>query len=1011
MSMILLVFVLFGGISYLGMKQDLTPEIDYPIITIQTVYGGAGPEELELQVTKKIEDEISSISGLDTIESYSMESVSFILIQFELDKDVYLALMDVKDKVDAISNDLPDDADAPIVTIYDPTSVPVVDVILSGSLPVTELYDLADRDLKNRFSQIPGVGNVQMTGGQEREIQVGLDTRTIIQNNIPIAQLAQILAIQNMDMPGGNFQNSSQEYSVRLEGEFDTVEEIREIQIHTGGGVKKLGDLATITDGGEDVRERTTYFNNRTKTGDDNVIQLSLVKTADGNAVDIYKAVQEAMPEIQSALPSGCSLEIINEGASFIESSVKDTLTNIFLGIVLTSLVLFFFLHDYRSTFIIALSMPMSIISTFLIMDLAGFTLNIMSLMGLSTAVGILVANSVLVLENIFRHKSLGESKFNSASKGTSEIAIAVIASSMTNLVVFIPLGTMSSLVGGIFEQFSLTVVFATIFSIIMAFTLTPMLAAMILPEHDKKKHPIGNFLEGMFKSWENAYQKLLSVLLKNKRRGIAVLIFTGALFVFGMRLGGNIGFEFMPTLDEGLIGVNVELPVGYKLDETSRTLQVIEERIMERDDVSHSWTQLGRLSEMDRGVNLAYLKVKLVDVSERSLSTEEISSQLTQELVDVPNAKIRVSPIMSMGSGDADIEFSMTGQDLDTLTSIESSLMDKYRGLEGIYNLNSSSRPGKPQVTVTPRRYLMNEAGITIFDMAMALRGGVDGIVTTYYKDRGEEYDIRVSMTDESVDTPEEIGNIPVIGQNGSYRIEQLAEISIVEGNSNINHYNRAKTISFGCDVLPGYVLGDIMEEIDAINAEEELPSGYNIKYTGLSEEMEETIFDILRAFIIAIILTYMLLAALLESLVQPLLILGTIPLALIGVFAALTMTGLAMDIIAMLAMVMLVGIVVNNAILQLDYTNQLVRQQGKSVHDALLEACPTKLKPILMSNIAIILGMLPMAMGIGESGAEMRQPMGVVSIGGLIVSTLMSLIVIPLLYNIVSKRTNAKG
>jgi hydrophobic/amphiphilic exporter-1 (mainly G- bacteria), HAE1 family len=1011
MSMILLVFVIFGVLSFVDMKQELTPPMTMPIVTIQTIYGGAGPEELELQVTKKIEDEISSISGVDAIDSYSMESVSFIMIIFDMEKDVYIALMEVKDKVDAIANDFPDNADLPIIKLYDPTSIPVVDIIFSGSLPITELYELADKNLKNRFSQIAGVGNVQLTGGREREIRVELDSKTVLQNSVPLSQLAQILAVQNLDMPGGNFQKRSQEYSVRLDGEFTDVESIRKLEIPTAYGVKTLGELAVITDSGQDVRERTTYFNNIAKTGNDNVIQLSLVKTADGNAVEIYNAVMAALPEIRSTLPAGSSLDVINESASFVESSVKDTLVNILLGIVLTSLVLFFFLHDYRSTIIIALSMPMSIMSSFLLMKMAGFTLNIMSLMGLSTAVGILVANSVLVLENIFRHKSLGESKFNSASKGTSEIAVAVIASSLTNVAVFIPLGTMSSIVGSLFEQFSLTVVFATVFSIIMAFTLTPMLAAMILPEHDRKKSPVGNFLEGIFTSWENGYRKLLSFLLKTKTRGWAVLFVTVLLFIFGLRLGGNVGFEFIPSLDDGIIGINVELPVGYKLDETSRTMKNIEERVLLHKEVSHSWTQIGRLSEMDLGVNLAMMKVKLVGTSERTQSTDEFSSMLSRELSDITNAKIRIAPVPSIGSGESDIEFDLVGNDIEILKVIEQSLYKKIQDIPGVYNLNSSSRPGKPQVTVTPDRQKMTKAGITVYDMAMSLRGGVDGLVSTYYKDHGEEYDIRVTLDDTAVDSPEDIGNIPLFGRENSYRLEQMADITITEGYSQIKHVDRYKAIGFGCDVLPGYVMGDIMAEIDIVAAEENFPVGLELKYGGVSDEMGKTIKDIIRAFIIAVLLTYMLLAAMLESLIQPLLILSTIPLALIGVFSALTLTGLSLDIIAMLAMVMLVGIVVNNAILQIDYTNMLVRKQGKSTHDALLEACPTKLKPILMSNIAIILGMLPMAMGIGDAGAEMRQPMGVVAIGGLAASTVLSLIVIPVLFNIISKKTVSKG
>lgn len=1009
MSMILLVFVLFGTMSFWGMKQELTPPISLPIVTIQTVYGGAGPEELELQITKKIEDAVSPISGIDKMQSYSMENVSFILVRFDMEKDIYIALNDVKDKVDAIVNDLPADADLPIIQIYDPLDIPVVDIIFSGSLPITELYDIADKDLKNRFSQIPGVGEVQLTGGQEREIRIEMDAKTVLQNNVPIMRLAQILAAQNLDIPGGNFQNRSQEYSVRLEGEFDDVEVIRNLEIPTVHGVKKLGELAVIEDTGEEVRERTTYFNNITKSGNDNVIQLSLVKTGDGNAVDIYKSTLDILPEIQNSLPAGCSLNVINESSSFIEDSVKDTLSNILLGVVLTSMVLFFFLHDWRSTIIVGLSMPMSLISSFFFMDISGFTMNVMSLMGLSTSVGILVANSVLVLENIFRHKTLGEDRIGSASKGTAEIAVAVIAASLTNLAVFIPLGSMTSTVGSLFRQFSLTVVYATIFSIATAFTLTPMLAAKILPEHDRKKHPVGHFLEGMFASWEKVYGKMLNAILRSKIRGAIVLIITFVLFFFGMRLGGNIGFEFMPTMDEGLVGISVELPVGYKLDETARTLKTIEKRVMNHKEVSHSWIQLGRLSEMDRGVNMANMKVKLVDIADRELSTAQVVTGITRDLADIPNAEIRVASIMSIGMGESEIEYYLTGQDIETLKGIENSLYPKFEKVPGVFNLTTSSSAGKPEVSILPDRQKLTDTGITVYDLAMALRGGVDGLVTTYYKDKGEEYDIRVTMADETVDSPEEIANIPVFSNGGSYRLEQLADVAISEGYSQVNHLDRNVVITLGCDVLPGFVMGDIMNEFDRIAAEEDLPPGYNLEYGSRAEEMQKATRDILRAFIIAVLLTYMLLAAILESLWQPLLILFTIPLALIGVFGGLTITGLSMNIISMLAIVMLVGIVVNNAILLMDYTNLLVREKGESVHDALVEACTTKLKPILMSNIAIILGMLPMALGLGVSGVEMRQPMGVVSIGGLIISTMLSLFVIPVLYNIVSRRVTA--
>lgn len=1009
-SMVLIVFVMFGALSYSDMNLELTPEINMPMITIQTIYGGASPVELETQVSKKIEDAIASISGINYIQSYSMESVSFVLITFDLDKDVYEALQEVKDKVDGIVNNLPEDAELPLVQKFDPTNMPVVDIVLSGELPMTELYDLADKKIKVRFSQLEGVANVNLTGGQEREIRVELDNKTVLQHSIPLTQLTQILTAQNMDMPGGNIERFSQEYSIRLNGQFPDIETIREIEIPTANGPKQLGDLATITDGSEDVRERITFFNKKENVSEDNVIQLSLMKTSDGNAVEIYREVQSVLPEIIETLPEGCSLAIVDESSTFVEAAVEDTLSNILLGIILTSLVLLFFLHDYKSTIIVALSMPMSIFSTFLFMKISGFTLNVMSLMGLSTAVGILVTNSVVVLENIFRHKSLGEGKVSSASKGTAEIAVAVLASTLTNLVVFLPLGTMSSLAGRMFSQFSLTVVYATIFSLIMSFTLTPMLASLILPEHDRKKRPIGRRLEQIFSSWERGYKKLLNALLTNKFRGGLVILGSVLLLVLMVMLAGNVGFEFIPPLDEGKIGISVDLPTGYKLDETAQVMRKIETRVLKHEEVSHLWTQLGRQTDMDRGTNLAMMKVKLVPKDEREASTALIVNELIHELSDIPNAQIRVNSIFSVTSGRSDVEFNVVGQDLEKLDVYQKEILRKMKEVPGLINAKSSASSGKPEIKINPYRHKLYEAGLTIADVAMALRSSVAGVVTTSYKDRGEEYDIRVMMNDQSVDSPEKLGNIPIVGHSGTYRLEQLAEIQFDESYSQIVHLDRYVTIKFGCDVGEGYVMGDLMKEITRIVDEMDLPAGYELRWGQIAEEMENTTKDIVEAFIIALVLTYMLLAATLESLTQPLLILGTVPLAMVGVFGGLLATGLSMNIISMLAIVMLLGIVVNNAILLLDYTNILVRQRGMKVHDALLEACPTKLKPILMSSIAIILGMLPMAMGLGSSGAEMRQPMGVVSIGGLLVSTVLSLIVIPVLYNVVARNGEKK-
>ena len=1004
-SMALAALLLFGVIAYLGLSLQLFPDVDFPAVTIETIYGGAGPKEIETQITKPIEDAVSSISRIDEIRSYSMDGASFVVIIFELGKDVNIANQEVKDKVDAILDDLPDDSDSPIIQKFDIGNQSVVDLILSGDLETTELHQIADKRLKDRFSQIEGVAQVELSGGQQREIRVELDNRTVFQNSISLSRLSQILGAQNLDMPGGQFQQRSQEYSVRLTGEFEDLQAIEELEVSTAYGNKKIGDIARVKDTGAEVRERTSFFDNIEKTGSDNVVLLSLYKTAEGNTVKIAEAVREVLPQINSELPSGGRLTLATDNSIFTQATVDDTLTNVILGVLLTALVMLFFLHDARSTIIVGLSMPMSILCTFLLLQISGYTLNLMTMMGLSTAVGILVVNSVVVLENIFRHKQMGGSSRESASSGTSEVVAAVIAATLTNVVVFLPLANMGGMMGVILKEFALTVVYATMFSLLMSFTLTPMMASLILPESSKNRNRTAKKLESVFRSWEMGYQKLLAAIFDKKRRGILVIAGSFLLLLLSLGVASTIGFEFMSEMDEGDIRIELELPLGYRLDETAQVTGEIERRLKGQREVKHIITTVGKLGTTDQGTNLALIKVKLIDAGARKRSTHQMASLFVRELSDISNAQIRSAALSSVGAGGLPVEFDLLGQDTDTLEVYKDDILSRIKDVDGLVNINTSSRPGKPEIAVKPDRKKLVDAGLTVSDLAVALRSAVEGAVTTQYRDRGEEYDIRVMMEDESVDSPEKVGNITVGAATGTYRLSQLTDIEFSEGYSKILHRDRYKWISFEGGVAPGYVLGDIRSEIDRRMEDLRLPSGYRLSWSGDVEMMQETQMDMLTTFLLALVLTYMLLAAVLESLTQPLIILGTVPLALVGVFLGLALAGLTMNTISMLAIVMLLGIVVNNAILLLDYTNLLIRREGKDVTTALLEACPAKLKPIIMSSAAIILGMLPMAVGLGTAGREMRQPMGVVAIGGLIASTVLALVIIPVLYNLTIK------
>ncbi len=1003
-TMVLLVFLIFGLLSYFTLNLNLMPDIEFGFVSIQTIYPGAGPRETETQITKKIEDAISTISGIDWINSYSMESASIVVIRFELGKDPDIANQEVKDKINAMLNELPRDAELPVVQKFDITAMPIMDLILSGPQSMTELYDLVDKRLKDRISQVEDVARVDIIGGGEREIRVELDNRVVFQSGLSLPQISAILAAYNLDLPAGTFQHRSQEYAVRMRGEFEDLKDLEGVEIPTPFGVKKLGQIAEVKDASEDIRERTIFFNNLEKMRDENVILLSVVKTADGNTVNLAKDIRRELPSIAQELPPGANLSIISDDSLFIESSVQDTLGNILLGILFTGVVLLFFLHDIRSTIIVALAMPYSILSTFLLMQISGFTLNIMTLMGLSTAVGILVTNSVVVLENIFRFKQMGQNRRDAADRGTSEIAVAVIASTMTNIVVFLPIASMTSLAGQFFREFALTVTFATVFSLLVSFTLTPMMASLILPDNQKKKRVISRALDNMFKAWEIGYAKILQILLARKWRSALIVLLAVVLFFASFPIAGRVGFEFLPTLDEGNISIEVELPEGYRLEETAELIYNIEERIKAYSEVKHMVSTLGKLSDVNTGTNTAMIRIKLVDAVERERSSNDMANLLIQDVSDIPNAKIRVTALSSAGGGGSAIEFYLMGQDVDILEKYKEEVIARIKETEGLINLNTSSRAGKPEITLIPDRKKVSDAGLTISDLAFTLRSAIEGVISSQYREAGEEYDIRVVLTDESVDTPEEVGNIIVTAPSGTYRLSQFADIQFTEGYSSIQHKDKYKTIEFAGGATPGYPVGNVIAAIGTQLRDLELPPGYKIDWGGSAEMIQETTTDMLRTFLIAFVLVYMLLAAILESLSQPLVILGTVPMALIGVFLALFLTGKTMNTVSMMAIIMLLGIVVNNAILMLDYTN-LLRRQGKDMRSALIEACPTKFKPIVMATVAIILGMLPLALGIGASGVEIRQPMGIVAIGGLIVSSVLTLIVIPSILNLATR------
>jgi len=997
MTMIISVLLIFGIISYQKMNMNLMPEVSLPYISIATVYPGAGPKEIEAQLSKKIEDAVSTVSYIRKVESYSMDGISIVVIEFDMKKDIDVANAEVKDKVDQIANDLPSGAFDPLIQKIDFQEFPIMDIVLSGDMSPTELYDLADKKIKDRFAQIPGVGKVALNGGQEREIHVSIDNRIAFENFISLPQMMGILSSYNIDLPGGYFQMNDQDYSVRLKGKFKSVEEINEIEFPTPLGNKKLREFARVQDAGEKVRTKAIYFNPKEKIRNDNVVRLSIVKSANGNPVKIADEVKEILEEVKTELPNGVELQLVNDDSKFTRLAVEDTVSNVLLGVLFTSIILFIFLQDWRSTLIVIISMPTSIIATFFFMDAFGLSKNILSLMGISVTVGVLVANAVVVLENIFRHKAMGKSNKEAADHGTAEVAVAVIASTLTNVAIFLPLAQMKSMVGAMLAELAIAATAATLMSLVTAFTLTPMLASLLLREKPRVTK-IHTMAEKWDRLMESIYRNILKKVLKSgwtafTTVALSVLLFFVVVFIWGP----GVKFGFFPESDESKFKVDFELPDGYNLSETNDLAKEIETRIAKYPQVKYSVTNIGKKSDVDMGVNLGMMEVYLTDAKTRDTSAAEFIAMFTEDLADIPNAKIKVANFGGMGDG-APIEFVLRGQNLDTLEKYKNMLMPKYKGIKGFINVDNSSRPGRPEIIIKPDRHKLALAGLSVQDIAYSLRASMEGLETqTQYEEGGEEYDILIDMNQETVNTPEKIKNIPIVSRMGVYRLSQLCEIEFVDSYSKILHSNKYKTIKFSGYNALGTSTGELITEINKINDNTKLPTGYSFSWGGMAEQQNEMNADFGFAFILAILLTYMLMAAMLESFIQPLMILSTIPLAIIGVILALYYSNTEMSMTGFMGVIMLIGVVVNNAILVLDFNNQLMREQGLSLKEALIESGPMKLKAIVMSTIAIILGMLPMAVGMGEAFVEMRLPLGIVSVGGLLSSTFLTLLVLP--------------
>ncbi len=999
---------MLGFLSYFNLPLNTVPEVDIPFVSIQIVYPGASPEEIEANITRRIEDEVSTIPGIDFVESYLMENINITVCKFVTGKDSDIASQEVKDKIDAISNQFPSDVLKPIVLKFDMNAQAVVDLAFVTPLPDREAFDYADNDLKDRISRISGVSKIELSGGRKREIQIILNNNTLSKYMLSPLQVIGFIAANNLSMPGGSIRQGGSEYSVRVSGEFESVEEIENIKIQTPFGLRALKDIAEIRDTVEREQSFSAYIDKDDEgDADRRVIKMSVFKQADANTVTVADAVRSELETIGETLPAGSSLVLVQDSSTFIREAVNDTMTTIYLGILLTALVLFLFLHSLKITMIIAISMPVTLVSTFLLADWSGFSLNVLTLMALSVSVGTLVTNSVIIIENIIRHMKKGESSAGASYRGTTEIAVAVLASTLTNIVVFVPIATMGSMAGQMFKEFGMMVTYAMIFSIIVGFTVTPMLATVFLRKYKAKtedKKGLGALFDKVFDSFALTYKNALSFIIRIKPFRAFVMLFPFAFLIFTFYYITNvktIGSEFFPQMYARKIQITLELPNYYSIERTKVVVDQVKETALSFPEAESVLSEIGRLG-IRQGGNFATVMVSLYEDQFLDRDVRDIASDMVGKLTHIPDAKIGVRPrdAFEGPGGEAPIVFEIYGDDQEILSELTYKVLSIVRNIPGTANADSDIRPGKPEVRIIPDRRKMVEHGTDVASIAQVVRTAIEGITPSVLKDRGIEYDIRIRLDEEDVSDLDKIGNLLVLTRSGNIKVSELARLEFGESPSMITRKNKSRQHKITADITSrttGEIYADAWREI---NSQITIPPGFMIN-TGFNEQIQqEMAAEFLKAAMIAIVLTFFLIAGILESFRQSFLIMISLPLSLIGVIWSMLLTGTAMNLMAMMAGVMLIGIVVNNAILILDYANLLKRQHGYSVAEAIVNSAAEKLKAVTMATLASVFGMLPLALGLGE-GAEMRQGMGIVSMFGLIVSAILTLFVIPSFYS----------
>ncbi len=990
--MLTLGLVTLGIVSLSRLEIALDPDVEFPFVAVTTVLPGASPETVESEITDVLEEEINTTEGIRSLRSVSAESLSQVFVEFEIGEDVDVKAQQVRDKVALARPRLPLDAEDSVVAQLDPDAAPILSILLSGPYAIRELSELAENQVADRIERLPGVGSVSIVGSRRREIRIWVDPLRLSGYGLSIEEIADVLRRENAELAGGRIESERQEWAVTTANKVARVEDFGTLIVaERGGTLVHLHDVATVEDGLQEARGIARVNGERG-------VSLDVRRRSGANTVAVARAVRGAVDELRASLPAGVSISVARDNATFIEESIRSIFVDMVYGAVLTVAVVLLFLRNLRSTSIAALAIPSSVIASFTFFLMAGFTLNMMSLMALSLSIGLVIDDAIVVLEAIYRRIEAGERSRDAADRGTEQVGLAVVSTTLAVCAVFVPIAFMSGMVGQWFYEFGLVVAIAVCVSTLVALTLTPMLASRVL-RRERAPGRVFLAIERGHRALEHAYQRLLAAALRRKAVTVGAAL---AAIVAGIGVAALLPFDFYQQGDQGEFAVEAKLPIGSPLAVTDQVSRRIEELLARHPQVRQVFATVG--PGLQREPNRSRIVVKLAPKDERRETQVEIMDALRAQLrAAVPEAEEisvgEISWVEFSGGRSATLVYTLRGPDLERLARHASALMARMKADPDFADVASSHETGRPEIRLTLARDVAADLAVPGVAVGRTIRALIAGEKVGTFEQGNERYDVRVQVLPEYRDDPGELDLIRVRSLRGDLvPLTNVTHARIGEGPVEIHREDRSRQITLYANLVAGAPLGVGSQKVEAWGREIGIAAPDALSATGRARAMKETGSAIRFAFFLALAAIYMILASLFNSLVHPLTIMVSAPLAFIGGFFALWLFGMSLDLMSGIGLLVLLGLVMKNGILLVDCANQL-RADGRSAESAMLEAGPVRLRPVLMTTGALIFGLLPVATS-ASSGSEFRAPMAMITVGGLLTSTLLTLVVVPVVY-----------